>query len=308
MDKANGSVKSVNRSYEKATIKHAVDSVQIDITGISQDVDAGQWHRQIGILAWEDIAEFARKNNRTIAPGELGEHITLQKVEVNKMQLFDRLLVGGVELEVTQVAGDKHTAGERGTLLENKGVFARVIKSGTVQVGDHVELNHKYFALHLLIVSDGGSRHFYRKRTGELIKEMLMDFCKAHFPNFSLKQSVVINDEQVLTREFYRSKQLKHDLFFTVGGTGWGKHDITTATLRNLLTREMSGIMQWVKGEYGAQNPAIFLSDALAGIADDMLVFSLPGNLSAAKEYMQELAPLLKDIVLNFNGIDIYNR
>jgi molybdenum cofactor synthesis domain-containing protein len=309
MEKKRGLVKSINRSTEKGTAKYAVDSALITKLGVEDDAHAGSWHRQVSLLAWEKIQEFAQTHQRPIMPGEFGENITVQGVPMNQLQVLDRLKLGSVELEVTQIGKACHGEAcaiyqEMGEcIMPHYGIFARVLNEGTLQAKDNVYIEHRPFSAHLIVLSDRVAQGVYEDRSGALIKEMLMDFCRAHFPNFSIKKTVLPDESQALTREFYRAKQAKTDLIFTTGGTGWGKRDITTTTLRPLLSREMSGVMDWVKIKYGSENPAVFLSDALAGIAGESLLFSLPGSLKAAKEYMQELVPLLKHIILNYHGI-----
>ncbi len=309
MDKNKGTVKSINQSSEKGTAKYPVDTAIINAHGVEGDAHAGPWHRQVSLLSWEKINAFAKAHQRTIHPGEFGENITVQGLPTEKLQVLDRIRLGNVELEVTQIGKACH--GEACTIYQEvgecimpqHGIFTRVIQEGTLQPKDNAQIEHRPFSVHLIVLSDRVSQGYYEDRSGPLIKEMLMDFCKAHFPDFSLKKTVLPDDSQALTREFYRAKQNKVDLLFTSGGTGWGYRDITTSTIRPLLSKEMSGVMDLVKIKYGAENPAVFLSDALAGIAGETLVFSIPGSLKAAKEYMQELVPLLQHIILNYHGI-----
>ena len=46
---------SVNVSEAKGTVKQPVDRIRIDSHGIEGDAHAGAWHRQVSLLADEDI-------------------------------------------------------------------------------------------------------------------------------------------------------------------------------------------------------------------------------------------------------------
>ena len=53
-----GHVRSVNVSERKGTRKKPVESGQIHIDphhGVTGDAHAGDWHRQVSLLAWESI-------------------------------------------------------------------------------------------------------------------------------------------------------------------------------------------------------------------------------------------------------------
>ena len=51
-------VLSVNISKEKGVIKKPVDQIVITENGIENDAHAGDWHRQISLLAKESIDKF----------------------------------------------------------------------------------------------------------------------------------------------------------------------------------------------------------------------------------------------------------
>ena len=82
MKSETGKVVSVNISEEKGTVKKSVDRIVIDCNGIANDAHAGNWHRQVSILAQEDIYRFQEQMDRKIAPGEFAENITISGIDL----------------------------------------------------------------------------------------------------------------------------------------------------------------------------------------------------------------------------------
>ena len=113
--------------------------------GLEGDRHAGRELRQVSILNAETVAELADQG-MPVAPGVLGENITVEGVAV--MQLADgaRLRIGeDVELEIT---GDRPACRELlgvhrdalKAMVGRTGKMARVLHGGTVRPGDSVEL------------------------------------------------------------------------------------------------------------------------------------------------------------------------
>ena len=66
-------VVSVNISEKKGTIKHEVESIQLIVGhGIEGDAHAGNWHRQISLLAEESI-DTMRGHGIELANGVFAE-------------------------------------------------------------------------------------------------------------------------------------------------------------------------------------------------------------------------------------------
>src|SRR4030043_504581 len=65
----NPKVISVNISEKKGTIKHPVEKITITEAGVMEDAHAGDWHRQVSLLAIESIEKFskeAKPNDRIV--------------------------------------------------------------------------------------------------------------------------------------------------------------------------------------------------------------------------------------------------
>ena len=138
-------VVSLSVSAEKGVPKTPVPSVRLTADfGIEGDAHAGKWHRQVSLLALESI-EKMRAKGADVAPGRFAENITTQFIDVPNLHIGDRLAVGEVVLEVTQIGKECHTpcaifhlVGD--CVMPREGVFTRVLRGGQVSVGDAIHL------------------------------------------------------------------------------------------------------------------------------------------------------------------------
>lgn len=135
-------VVSVNVSIEKGTIKTPVPSITLTKQGVENDAHAGDWHRQVSLLALESIQKFEASAKRTINHGEFAENITTLGMELFKAKPGDRFQNSDVVLEVTQIGKSCHGSScnifkEVGAcVMPKEGIFCKVIKPGVLKPGD----------------------------------------------------------------------------------------------------------------------------------------------------------------------------
>lgn len=142
-----GVVQSVNVSEKKGTRKTPVAAGCISLTGdygVAGDAHAGNWHRQVSFLAEESI-QVAIDHGLDVGPGDFGENITTQGINMKEMPLGTRLQVGSALVEVSQIGKVCHTrcaiyylAGD--CIFPREGVFGWVVEPGEVRVGDEVRV------------------------------------------------------------------------------------------------------------------------------------------------------------------------
>lgn len=139
-----GKIVAINTSVAKGTRKKDVGrSLLIPNFGIKEDAHAGDWHRQVSLLALESIEKMVRLGLK-VGPGDFAENITTQGLDLLSLPIGTRFRVGSEALlEVTQIGKVCHTrcaifyqAGD--CVMPKEGIFARVLEGGEIQVGDEI--------------------------------------------------------------------------------------------------------------------------------------------------------------------------
>ncbi|NVN90166.1 MAG: MOSC domain-containing protein [Desulfuromonadales bacterium] len=132
-------------SEKKGERKTQVEAVTLrENHGIVGDAHAGEWHRQISLLATESI-EKMRKLGLDVDCGDFAENITTSGIELVSLPIGTRLQVGETLLEVTQIGKECHTrcaiyhqAGD--CVMPKEGIFAKVITGGVIRPQDEVRV------------------------------------------------------------------------------------------------------------------------------------------------------------------------
>lgn len=114
--------------------------------GIVTDRKGGKVEdRQLNIMAAHTLEELRGEGYKT-APGEMGEQLVVAELDVNRLPTGARLQVG---VEVVVEVDKPRTGCERLRAIQGcspadvagrLGVMARVLKGGTIRVGDAVTL------------------------------------------------------------------------------------------------------------------------------------------------------------------------
>ena len=137
-------VVSLNVSEKKGVVKVPVDKVEIKVDhGIVGDAHAGNWHRQISLLAKESIDKMINKGFDHLKFGDFAENITTEGIEVHTLLVGTRLKIGECEVEVTQIGKKCHSGCEikkvtGDCVMPREGIFVKVIKEGIINVNDEV--------------------------------------------------------------------------------------------------------------------------------------------------------------------------
>ena len=139
-------VVSVNISEKKGMRKHPVPYIDVRLRhGILGDAHAGDWHRQISLLADESVDTMRKACPIELDAGIFAENINTRGITLKTLPVGTRLRVGETELEVTQIGKQCHndcaikkTTGK--CVMPTEGIFAIVVKEGRVRAGDAIEV------------------------------------------------------------------------------------------------------------------------------------------------------------------------
>jgi MOSC domain-containing protein YiiM len=133
----NFEIVSLNISELKGERKTPVDRLRLVAgNGIEGDAHAGPGHRQVSLLAVEDI-DTMRQQIDWVSPGDFAENITTRGVELPSLPVGSRLRIGDAVLEISQIGKECHNGcaimQQTGDcVMPRRGVFTRVLESGEI--------------------------------------------------------------------------------------------------------------------------------------------------------------------------------
>jgi molybdenum cofactor synthesis domain-containing protein len=163
------------------------------------------------------------------------------------------------------------------------------------------------FKVLVITLSDRAFSGEYNDLSGPAVKERLIEFF--HSAGWAADFTMdLIPDDTVRLRDILMDASQNYNIIITTGGTGIGPNDITPDTVRPLLSKEIPGIMEFIRMRYGSEKPNALLSRSVAGIIGKSLIFTLPGSVKAVDEYMTEILKTLKHAILMQHGIDAHGK
>lgn len=147
----------------------------------------------------------------------------------------------------------------------------------------------------ILTASDKGSRGEREDLSGQAIKTMVEEI------GWEVKIIEIVPDEKSIIEEklIYFSDELKIDVIFTTGGTGFSPRDVTPEATLAVVERVTPGIPEAMRWESLKITPRAMLSRAAAGIRGKTIIINLPGSPKGVKECLGVVLPSLE------HGIEI---
>ncbi len=137
-------ITSINISTHKGTFKQPVSQAQLRVDyGIVGDAHAGNWHRQISLLAQESIDKMTALGLEGLVPGMFAENITTEGISLFTLPVGTRLKLGDCLVEVTQIGKECHQHCEiykkvGQCIMPHEGIFVKVLEPGVVRVGEKI--------------------------------------------------------------------------------------------------------------------------------------------------------------------------
>ena len=137
-------ITSINLSPHKGTFKYPVEQAELKMDhGIVGDAHAGDWHRQISLLARESIDKMTALGLNDLVPGKFAENLTTEGIELFTLPVGTRLKLGECLVEVTQIGKECHQHCEiykkvGQCIMPREGIFVKVLIPGVIRVGDEI--------------------------------------------------------------------------------------------------------------------------------------------------------------------------
>ena len=138
-------VTSVNLSEAKGVFKHPVPEIELRCHhGIVGDAHAGDWHRQVSLLAEESVDTMRADAPMDLPAGAFAENINTRGLALKTLPVGTLLKVGPAILRVTQIGKECHNdcAIKKATgecVMPTEGIFVVVVEGGRIQPGDAIE-------------------------------------------------------------------------------------------------------------------------------------------------------------------------
>ncbi|OEF96972.1 MOSC domain-containing protein [Desulfuribacillus alkaliarsenatis] len=290
-----GKIKAISISDRKGMRKTNVEQVEIRPDhGIVTDAHAGDWHRQLSLLAQESIEKMVEMG-LTVKAGDFAENITTEGVDLLAMPVGTRVRMGETIVEITQIGKECHTrcaiyyqAGD--CVMPKEGIFAIVLKGGVLHVGDEVEeLPADYLRVGVLTASDKGSKGEREDQSGQVIKDMI-----AKIGGQVEKYDVVADEQEILANTIKQwVDEDKLDLILTTGGTGLGPRDVTPDATLEIIEKQIPGIAEVMRMRSLEKTDRAMLSRAVAGTRAQAMIINLPGSPKAVEECLESIIDTL---------------
>ena len=305
-----GRVAAVCISAKKGERKAPVPAARLRANhGIEGDAHAGAGHRQVSLLAAEDIARFRGASDLALKPGDFAENLVVEGVPLDRLGLGSRLRVGeSAELRISQIGKACHArcaifyqSGD--CIMPRLGLFARVTAGGPIAAGDAIEVVERVprerFQAVVLTISDRGARGETPDTAGPAVAARLTDTFGAY-----IYAARILPDEQPQIEEALRHYADGHsiDLVLAVGGTGFSPRDVTPEAVRAVAQRLTPGLDEAMRAASLRRTPRAMLSRCVSGIRGRTLIVSLPGSERAAVENLNAILPALEHGLAKLRG------
>lgn len=303
-----GELIAICRSENKGTQKAPVDEGSLlRGFGLEGDAHGGNWHRQISLLSDEDV-DGMRGKGLKLAPGAFGENLVTRGIDLLELEIGRRFRVGDrAVLQVTQHGKKCHSrcpiyyqAGD--CIMPRRGIFARVLRSGTVRPGDRIRtdpaLDRYRFAI--VVLSDRASKGEYEDTAGPLAAQQLLQAV----PGEIVDKVLIADDQSTIQKHLVRlADDRVVDLILTVGGTGLSPRDVTPEATRAVMDREVPGIAEGIRLHGMKHTPRAMLSRGMAAQRGQTLIVNLSGSPRAVGEQLEAFLPVVEHALHMATGI-----
>lgn len=143
----------------------------------------------------------------------------------------------------------------------------------------------KGFKAAVVVTSDSTHEGTRSDKSGKLICARL----EAH--GIAPRYEVLPDDAERITAKLRALVDEGTHLVFTTGGTGVGPRDVTVEATKNVIEREIPGIVEAARSYGQARTPYAMLSRGIAGVAEKTLIVNLPGSSRGVEETMDAIFP-----------------
>ncbi|MBI1977670.1 MAG: bifunctional molybdenum cofactor biosynthesis protein MoaC/MoaB [Candidatus Omnitrophica bacterium] len=187
----------------------------------------------------------------------------LTAASVAALAIYDMLKPVDKELEITTTK-----------LVEKKGGKS-----------DRKEWIPKGFSAAVIVTSDGTFKGTREDKSGKIIRERLEQY------GINPSYTVLPDDKKMIVEKLDELCRQGVLLILTTGGTGLGPRDVTVEATREMMDREIPGIMEACRTYGQSRTPYAMLSRGLAAQKGNALIVNLPGSSNGVRESLNAIFP-----------------
>ena len=150
---------------------------------------------------------------------------------------------------------------------------------------DFVEKIPKDLKVAVIVSSDSTAKGTRSDKSGRLIEERLKT------QGLTPEYVVLSDDAPTIKAKMEEFIQRDVKLIMTTGGTGLGPRDVTVEATREVIDREIPGIMEAARSFGQRRTPYAMLSRGLAGQKGGTIIINLPGSSRGVEESLDAIFP-----------------
>lgn len=158
----------------------------------------------------------------------------------------------------------------------------------------------------VITLSDRAHAGVYPDRSGPAVLAGLEAFCADCGWRLEARTLLLPDDPERLRAALEEAVARQDMLVLTTGGTGIGPRDHTPDVVARMADRQIPGIMEFIRWKHGLANPNALLSRGVAAVLGQTLVYTLPGSVGGAQEYLAEITRTLGHALQTLRGIDTH--
>jgi MOSC domain-containing protein YiiM len=136
-----GKVLRINISAERGVIKQPVEKVEIvENWGVKGDGHGGDWDKQISIFPIEALSRVPEDMKEEVNAGGYTENFTVEGLELEAFAVGAKVKIGEAVVEVCHIGKEVYKEHDRHYIVSREGRFGKVVRGGSVRVGDDIEI------------------------------------------------------------------------------------------------------------------------------------------------------------------------
>jgi molybdopterin adenylyltransferase len=161
-----------------------------------------------------------------------------------------------------------------------------------------MQVNKPTCSFAVVTMSDKGSRGEREDTSGAYLQERLMGegYVLQSYKVIPDQKQAIIDHLKVLADDMHIA------LIITTGGTGVSPSDVTPEAMDEVLDQEIPGMAEAMRSASLKKTSRAMLSRGKVGIRKGSLIINLPGSLTAVRENLEVVLPVLSHALEKIRG------